>query len=103
MIFLLHRDATANVVILSEDPNTGEITQEIVSAEQLQQLQQQAEENAQQSVTEDSQVSEVSTDHVELTDDQLISSQVVSVKLHSLVSVALFSGGNDPQNAPYEF
>ena len=80
MIFLLHRDATANVVILSEDPNTGEITQEIVSAEQLQQLQQQAEENAQQSVTEDSQVSEVSTDHVELTDDQLISSQVVSVK-----------------------
>ena len=80
MIFLLHRDATANVVILSEDPNTGEITQEIVSAEQLQQLQQQAEENAQQSVAEDSQVSEVSTDHVELTDDQLISSQVVSVK-----------------------
>lgn len=77
MIFLSHRDATANVVILSEDPNTGEITQEIVSAEQLQQLQQQAEENAQQSVTEDSQVSEVSTDHVELTDDQLISSQVV--------------------------
>ena len=75
-----HRDATANVVILSEDPNTGEITQEIVSAEQLQQLQQQAEENAQQSVAEDSQVSEVSTDHVELTDDQLISSQVVSVK-----------------------
>ena len=62
-----HRDATANVVILSEDPNTGEITQEIVSAEQLQQLQQQAEENAQQSVAEDSQVSEVSTDHVELT------------------------------------
>ena len=48
-----------------------------MSAEQLQQLQQQAEENAQQSVTEDSQVSEVSTDHVELTDDQLISSQVV--------------------------
>ena len=80
MIFLSHRDATANVVILSEDPNTGEITQEIVSAEQLQQLQQQAEENAQQSVAEDSQVSEVSTDHVELTDDQLISSQVVSVK-----------------------
>ena len=77
MILLSHRDATANVVILSEDPNTGEITQEIVSAEQLQQLQQQAEENAQQSVTEDSQVSEVSTDHVELTDDQLISSQVV--------------------------
>ena len=72
-----HRDATANVVILSEDPNTGEITQEIVSAEQLQQLQQQAEENAQQSVTEDSQVSEVSTDHAELTDDQLISSHVV--------------------------
>ena len=77
MIFLSHRDATANVVILSEDPNTGEITQEIVSAEQLQQLQQQAEENAQQSVTEDSQVSEVSTDHAELTDDQLISSHVV--------------------------
>lgn len=64
-------------MILSEDPNTGEITQEIVSAEQLQQLQQQAEENAQQVAAEEGQVAEGNTDQVELTDDQLITSQVV--------------------------
>lgn len=72
------RDATANVVILSEDPNTGEITQEIVSAEQLnavvEQQQLQAEEEATQDVSQ-----AVDTEQVELPEDQLISSQVAYV------------------------
>lgn len=66
------------MVILSEDPNTGEITQEIVSAEQLnavvEQQQLQAEEEATQDVSQ-----AVDTEQVELPEDQLISSQVAYV------------------------